>query len=134
MKVGRHLVRVYPAMIIQTMNLTTMNVCGLMVGMMRNDPIQNVVEEEMKDFPCSKDGKELFNIQTEVVFQDRIFTIAKAVTKLANGRVIVGEGLARRSYLDRYTSEMGKIISTGRAVKALKKKLDGKKIHSLFMG
>jgi hypothetical protein len=68
-------------------------------------------------------------LEVQIVFQSKYYTVARAITKVQNGngeeREVYAEGIARRSYKDMNDEILGKEIASGRAKKALSKKLNG---------
>ena len=67
----------------------------------------------------------------EVVYKSPFFTVVRAETKVRVGnrvRVVHTEGIARRSWRDPFDECQGSSIAAGRASKAMKAKLEGKRI------
>ncbi len=77
---------------------------------------------------------DLAKLKEEVVYQGNTFTVTRIIYENGEGRKIVAEGVARRSYVDPPDIEMGRTISTGRALKALKKKINHEIVRHNFMG
>ena len=73
-------------------------------------------------------------LKKEVVYEGNTFTVTRITYENGEGRKIVAEGVARRSYVDPPDSEMGRTISTGRALKALQKKINHEIVRHNFMG
>jgi len=68
-----------------------------------------------------------------IVYQGITFTLARA--SFMNGkRILVAEGLSRRSSVDAPNPEMGRFIASGRALRALEKKYKGERIRHTLMG
>ena len=72
-------------------------------------------------------------LKQEVVYQGVTFTLTR-LTYTPNTHPIIAEGLARRSQMDSPDDNLGKEISLGRAMKALRKKLKHEPIHNHLMG
>jgi len=69
-----------------------------------------------------------------IVYQGGWFTVARAEIKIKD-QLFCAEGIARRSHLDEPNDNTGQAIASGRALKALAKKvICHKKIHHRFMG
>jgi hypothetical protein len=85
-----------------------------------------------------KEIKELAEKSTcKVVWQGEIYTVIHAEYKNELGRYFQAEGIARRSYKDPLNQTTGCDIASGRALKALWRKIQGGKkalIHHRFMG
>lgn len=77
--------------------------------------------------------KYLDNPKEEIVYHGNRFTVAR-VTGEVEGKHFVGEGVSRRSYLDRQNENLARSIAIGRARKAILMKLSGKKPRHLLMG
>lgn len=80
---------------------------------------------------------------TEIVYQGPTFTVVKAWAEIhtrkttedpLKKRIIIAEGISRRSCLDSPNPLLGVEIATGRALRSLQKKLNGETIHNRFMG
>ena len=72
-------------------------------------------------------------LEVRIPFQDSTITVALAIFRDGE-KLVVGRGIARRSYLDSPNPELGKTIASGRAVRAVTDKLDGKIVRHHFMG
>ncbi len=77
---------------------------------------------------------DLAKLEEEVVYQGNTFTVTRITYENGEGRKIVAEGVSRRSYVDPPDPEMGRTISTGRALKALQKKINHEIVRHNFMG
>ncbi len=81
--------------------------------------------------------KQIFSedsITIEKIYSGVTFTVVKAIFTNGNGRRMIGEGIARRSFSDAPNPEMGRKIAEGRAIRAISKKLEGKRIRHSLMG
>ena len=69
---------------------------------------------------------DLSNVYVEVPYQGLTFTVVKATLTLPkSGRPLIGEGISRRSFVDRQNGDTGFNIAVRRALEALDKKLGG---------
>ncbi len=72
-------------------------------------------------------------LKQEVIYQGVTFTLTR-LTYTPNTHPIIAEGLSRRSQVDSPNDELGRSISLGRAMKALRKKLKHEPIRHHLMG
>ena len=75
---------------------------------------------------------------TEIVYESKYYTVARAYNYIIDvsnnkSREVAAEGVARRSWRDSYSQERGRQIAMGRAIKALKKKLNNERCHHPLM-
>lgn len=73
------------------------------------------------------------DLRFEVVYQSPFYTVVRGEAKVKVGktdkmRVVHAEGVSRRSWMDPLNVEQGANIAAGRAEKALRAKLDGKRV------
>ncbi len=76
-----------------------------------------------------KDEELILDAHVEEVLRYGVFSIAHVVL----GKII-GRGISRKSYLDKFDIKKAESIAIGRAKKALIKKIKGETIHEAFMG
>jgi hypothetical protein len=82
-----------------------------------------------------KFGFDSDKIREELVYQGVTFTLVIITYNNGDNKPpILAEGVSRRSILDKFDPELGHSIATGRALKALKKKLLHEPIRHHFMG
>lgn len=87
--------------------------------------MQKILEKLMKLKP---------DLAPTIVYQGPVFTVAKAEITI-DDRLFCAEGISRRSCLDKMNYNMGQEIASGRALKALAKKVICRKpVHHRFMG
>jgi hypothetical protein len=88
--------------------------------------MQKAIEKLMKLQP---------ELAPSIVYQGAVFTVARVSIKIKD-QVFCAEGIARRSHLDEPDDNTGQEIASGRALKALAKKVicHKKMIHNRFMG
>jgi len=72
-------------------------------------------------------------LKQEVIYQGVTFTLTR-LTYTNNTYSIIAEGLSRRSHVDPPDDNLGREISLGRAMKALRKKLKHEIIRHTLMG
>lgn len=70
-----------------------------------------------------KVSPDLSNVCVRIPYQGVTFTIAKATLELGNGKKLTGEGVSRRSFIDKSNNDVGFNIAVSRALEALDKKL-----------
>lgn len=77
------------------------------------------------------------SLNTQIVFQSKYYTVARATTQVkdADGidHAVYAEGVSRRSYKDLNDEVRGRDIAIGRAKKALAKKLNGEHPRHVLM-
>ena len=74
-------------------------------------------------------------LEEELIYQGVTFTVVIVSYHLDDDRPhIIAEGISRRSILDKFDPALGRSIASGRALKALKKKLRHETIRNHFMG
>lgn len=87
--------------------------------------MQKILEQLMKLKP---------DLAPTIVYQGIVFTVARAEIAIGNS-VFSAEGVARRSCFDHQDQDMGMAIASGRALKALAKKVICRRaIRHRFMG
>jgi hypothetical protein len=92
---------------------------------MEENVMQKAIEKLMKLKP---------DLAPIIVYQGGWFTVARVEIKF-NGEVFAAEGIARRSHLDEPNDNTGQEIASGRALKALAKKvICHKPVRHKFMG
>jgi hypothetical protein len=74
-------------------------------------------------------------LELRTVFRGVTFTVARALYPRDSEHPVVAEGIARRNCRDKYSETLGSEIAEGRALAALRRKLERKgPIHKVLMG
>ena len=96
------------------------------------EPEEKTIEWESSNVSVPKEKR-----LPEVVFESKYYTVVRAYETTydheGREREIYAEGISRRAWKDINDPKRGREIATGRAAKALKKKLNGERCHHPLM-